>query len=185
MTDTASIQIDILKALLDEHRLMIVGRLAVEPQSPARLSENLGLSPRETIRHLSMLDHFGIILKDGHGDTYRLHTESLRTLKKQLFYGGAPAPAETKEEAILTRFVEGDRIKQLPSKLSHRMIILQWLVEEFEPGVDYPERVVNEMLEKHHPDYASLRRAFIDYGFMTRDHGVYRRVPEDRGAGEP
>jgi hypothetical protein len=41
----------------------------------------------------------------------------------------------------------------------------------------YPEREVNEIISRHHPDYASLRRALVDHGLMARDAGTYWRLP--------
>jgi hypothetical protein len=176
-------QAEILKTVLDEHRLKIIGLLTLEPRTPAGLADALGLGPREAIRHLSMLEHFGLVARDPDSDRCRLDTQALHAFKREFFTRGETVPAETREEAILNRFLDGERIKQIPAKLSHRMLLLDWLIEKFDHGVDYPERIVSEMLEQHHPDYASLRRAFIDYGYMTRTGGVYRRLPPANGEG--
>jgi hypothetical protein len=34
---------------------------------------------------------------------------------------------------------------------------------------------VNDLLARFHPDFATLRRDLVDFGFLTRDHGIYRR----------
>jgi hypothetical protein len=60
------------------------------------------------------------------------------------------------------------------------MVILEWLASEFEVGSTYPERAVNEILRRHHPDYATLRRALVDYGLMQREKGIYWRVVEGK-----
>lgn len=60
-----------------------------------------------------------------------------------------------------------------PAKL---LVVLGWLAGRFEPGRAYAEREVNELLLRHHDDYAWLRRALVDHGLMTRARGVYRRT---------
>ena len=54
--------------------------------------------------------------------------------------------------------------------------MLERLALEFEVGVRYPEREVNRMLERFHPDYAALRRYLVDDGFLSREHGEYWRI---------
>ena len=39
-----------------------------------------------------------------------------------------------------------------------------------------PEAEINERLERIFPDYASLRRYLVDYGFVEREKGVYWRT---------
>ncbi|MHB1630128.1 MAG: DUF2087 domain-containing protein [Bacilli bacterium] len=35
---------------------------------------------------------------------------------------------------------------------------------------------VNEIIGRHHPDFATLRRELIGNGLMEREHGVYWRI---------
>jgi hypothetical protein len=169
---------DVLKTLLDETRLKILGNLALEPRGPRALSSELEVSHRETVKHLSMLEHFGFIRKREPGEEYELDVTSLHGMKKRLFYGGEPTPAADEESSILNRFLDGERLKQLPSKHTHRLVIMRWLAEKFEKGKKHPEKTVNETLKGHHPDFASLRRALVDYGFMERKDGNYWRSEE-------
>jgi hypothetical protein len=37
---------------------------------------------------------------------------------------------------------------------------------------------VNEIIAQHHPDYATLRRLMVDYGFMAREKGIYWRLQQ-------
>ncbi|SDI45509.1 hypothetical protein SAMN05421868_106204 [Paenibacillus naphthalenovorans] len=48
------------------------------------------------------------------------------------------------------------------------MDIARLLQRRFQPGKRYTEPEVNRILEQVHPDYASLRRYMVDYGFMER-----------------
>jgi len=52
---------------------------------------------------------------------------------------------------------------------------LIWLVEKFQPGVAYPEKAVNELLQGHAIDHVTLRRLLIDHGLIVRTAGIYQR----------
>ena len=80
------------------------------------------------------------------------------------------------EEKILNTFVQDGCLVRMPARQSKKLVILRWLVERFEPGVSYPERQVNEILQQVDPDYAALRRYLVDAGLMQRDHGIYWRT---------
>jgi hypothetical protein len=91
--------------------------------------------------------------------------------------GEQPAPRRlTPEEKVLRAFFEAERLTSIPARQGKKLVILRWLADRFEPGREYPESEVNEILLRHHEDCAALRRYLVDFGFMTRDHGVYRRA---------
>jgi len=50
---------------------------------------------------------------------------------------------------------------------------------EFEEGKRYPEKEVNQILERYHEDYAQLRRSMIDTCLMKRENGMYWRVDSE------
>jgi ADP-ribosyl-[dinitrogen reductase] hydrolase len=47
----------------------------------------------------------------------------------------------------------------------------------FQPGVEYREAEVNNLLRGHEIDHVTLRRYLVDYGFLTRSAGIYRLSP--------
>jgi hypothetical protein len=53
---------------------------------------------------------------------------------------------------------------------------IKWLVSQFEVGEKYPEAMVNEIIQRHHPNFATLRREFIMNKLMERENGVYWRI---------
>ena len=63
----------------------------------------------------------------------------------------------------------------IPARQAKRRRVLDWLAQQFEPGLVYPERAVNATLLRFHPDFASLRRYLVDEGFMERRQGFYWR----------
>ena len=72
---------------------------------------------------------------------------------------------------MLRSFVRGGRLTAIPTQHSKRLVVLDRLAQEFEPGQHYTERQVNSILRRWHDDTAALRRHLVDDGFMARDHG--------------
>ena len=80
------------------------------------------------------------------------------------------------ERVVLGRFFEGAELREIPTNRRSRQVVLERLSLEFEPGVHYPEREVNEILGRFHPDWSSLRRHLVDEGLLDRDRNVYWRA---------
>jgi hypothetical protein len=79
-------------------------------------------------------------------------------------------------EPKLKAFVRNGRIETVPAKMSRRRELLDIVARAFEPGVRYPEPVVDDFLRKLHPDHAALRRYLVDEEFLDRAHGEYWRI---------
>ena len=81
------------------------------------------------------------------------------------------------DDEILERFVDTRRrLTDIPAPHRNLMVVLRWLVEDFQPGRKYPEAEVNEILGRRHPDFAALRRLLVDEELMQRNSGVYWRT---------
>ena len=104
--------------------------------------------------------------------------KQIHALKRQLFSRGDDDQALSTDEKTLAAFVKADHLQQLPVQPAKLIVVLNWLVQRFQLGQEYPERTVNEMLTGHAVDYATLRRLLIDYGLLTRTAGIYRRVED-------
>ena len=78
-------------------------------------------------------------------------------------------------DEILARFTRNGRLTSLPKVREKRAVLLDHISQVFEPGRQYPEKDVNELLRVFHDDFAMLRRYLVDEGFMEREAGVYRR----------
>lgn len=77
---------------------------------------------------------------------------------------------EETQKIIDAFFISTDplRLKNFSSKEKKKLVILQVIAEQFESGKRYGEKEVNRILEAIYPDYASIRRHLIEYGFMGR-----------------
>ena len=84
--------------------------------------------------------------------------------------------ASDDDEAVLRHFLVGGKLREIPARRSKRLVVLDRLALEFEVGVRYREREVNEVLRQFHEDYASLRRHLVDEGLLTRTRGEYWRT---------
>jgi hypothetical protein len=79
--------------------------------------------------------------------------------------------AERRRANVLRSFVDGDRLTAIPASHSKRLVILDVLAQDFEPGVRYSEKQVNLVLGKRFADTAALRRYLVDDGFLDREGG--------------
>lgn len=173
------------KALAHENRLKLVGLLA---QSEARVNElasALELTNATTSHHLAMLRDLGLVEQrtEGTARVYRLVPSALENMARTVLNPDArselahDASPLAWREKVLQTYVEADgTLNKIPASRKKREVILEWLVGEFEVGVAYPEREVNERIQQHHWDSATLRRELVGAGLMTRDHGIYERV---------
>ena len=80
-------------------------------------------------------------------------------------------------EVVLSAFVGADgRLASIPTKLIKRLVVLDFVAQDFEPGTHYREAEVNAILARRHDDHAALRRYLVDEGFMDRRDGTYWRT---------
>lgn len=174
----------LFKALADPARLRILGYLAERPCAGHELAAQLSLTPPTISHHMRKLTDAGLVTAttEAQSRIYTLRTDELRLLAST---ATAAVEQEDGDEArTLRAFFDGDRLKQIPAQRKKRVVILRHLLTRFNPGQEYVEREVNDILKVANEDFATLRRELIDYGFMTRDKGIYRVATEPpvRGA---
>jgi len=85
---------------------------------------------------------------------------------------------------VLRAFVRDGRLMSIPAVHSKRVVILDWLVQRFEPGRRYSEQMVNLILGQVHADTAALRRYMVDEGMLDREGGEYWRSGGTYSPGE-
>ena len=175
------------KALGNESRLKIVGILANREATVGDLADLLELREPTVSHHLAALKELGLVQMraEGNAHVYALDERGLLDLRKDVFSRAGMASLvqdvdrASWKQKILQTFVIDDRLTQIPAQHKKRLVILQWLALKFEPGVRYPERALNEVIKRYHPDAASLRRALVSWKFMAREGGIYWRIPEE------
>lgn len=175
---------DLLKVLGHPARLLILNLLRTKPRHGEELAAILRLNQATVSHHLSRLAEVGLVESERsqYYQTYSLKGRVLdRKLREMVFLPQPDVSAQVKEEAyrakVLKTFLRRGRLTRLPAQLKKRQVVLSKLVEEFDPGRDYPEREVNQILVEFHDDVASLRRELVGLRFMERKRGIYRRLP--------
>ena len=76
---------------------------------------------------------------------------------------------------VMRAFVRDGRLIQIPARRAKRLIVLELMAQDFEPGHRFTEAEVNERLQRWYADYCALRRYLIDEGFLDRADGQYWR----------
>jgi hypothetical protein len=166
-----------LRIAVDPLRLAILGRAAVGPVDAEALAAELHEDPRKVLREAGRLVETGLVGRD-----FRLDRVALRRIAQALPQA-APAdpvllegPWTAEEARQLAQFFSGSRLVSLPTGRGKRRLVLERLVQEFEPGLRYTEREVNSILQVFYPDHTTLRRYLVDEGLLTRAEGVYWRT---------
>lgn len=168
----------LLRSLADDDRLRLVGLLALRPRDPADLALLLGISESSVEHHIRILRRAGLVRAAS--GLLVLETKPLRDVMAATAVRPYPPamvpPGATAEQAkVLTAFFDGERLVKIPSQRKKMLIVIERLAALFEPDRTYGEKEVNEILGRHHPDVASLRRAMVDHGLLERRSGRYRR----------
>ncbi|ACC82302.1 metalloregulator ArsR/SmtB family transcription factor [Nostoc punctiforme] len=180
------------KALADDSRLKIVGILANQECSVEELAVLLQLKEPTVSHHLAKLKELNLVTMrpEGNSRLYQLDSEALQSISKEIFTPEKIASliedvdTEAWESKVLKNYFEGDvsdkhsvqRLKEIPASRKKRLVILKWLANQFDVGVNYPERLVNDILKRYHIDCATLRRELIACQLMQRENGIYWRT---------
>lgn len=181
------ILLQFFKALANENRLKIFGILANHERSVEELATLLDLKAPTVSHHLSKLKELGLVAMraDRNDHLYRLNKVNLHTLAKNTLASftldkvvnlAEGVEYDLWERKVLDNFLDGGNIKTIPASHKKRLVVLKWLVSYFDEGIQYPEKEVNRIIERHHPDYCTLRREFIINGLMERENDIYWRI---------
>ncbi len=169
------------KTLADETRLKLVGLLALKPTCGQDLAEQLGVSTPTVSHHIGRLKKLDLVTSVRENNTiyYSINVQKLRELTKAILANEEPVepvPTQRPDERqkTLNNFMENGRVKEMPTQRKRRLYILEELLKGFATDRDYSEAEVNEIIEEKYDDYCTVRREFVMFGYMERDHGIYR-----------
>jgi DNA-binding transcriptional ArsR family regulator len=174
------------KSLANESRLRMVGLLLKRPHHVKELAAELQLKEPTVCHHLACLAEVGLVEMSAKGNAhyYSLRDHELRRLARTIFgqrraIALTPQDPEDWTSKILSNYLEGEVLTTIPASRRKRWAILKWLALKFAPGKRYREAEVNELIQRHHWDSATLRRELIGYRMLNRSGGVYWRQPEE------
>jgi len=163
--------------LAEGARLRTVAALVLGYDTLAAITRATGLETREAMVALDRLVQAGLVEEAGDG-AYHLLEAAFATAARE-----AAPPTRTDEHddhpsevaRVLRTYVRDGRLTQIPMQRSKRLVVLDVLAQDFEPGRRYTERQVNVILGKWHADWAALRRYLVDEGMLSRADGEYWR----------
>lgn len=163
-------------ALADVHRRSVFAAVQLGAEHVDAVVTVTGLSAAQVGKAMGKLVDLGLVAGDG-GRLGVVADAFQRAARTAL---ARPAPAEhdglpDDARKVMNAFVVDGRLQSIPTSHSKRMVILDWLVQAFEPGRRYSEAMVNLTLGQRHSDTAALRRYLVDEGLLDRDAGEYWR----------
>lgn len=189
----------LLKALSDEHRLLMVAMMSEREYTVTEMAELLERTEPTVSHHVSKLHSVGLLRlrMAGNQRFYSINSERLAKFKAYAAeIDSLPTKPEvevsdnawidaldwdTADKKLLRNYTFSGRLSKLPEKEKNWLVILRWLATKFQRDMRYSEKQVNAILTEVHKDYASLRRNLVEYGFMRRERGGgdYWLTPEN------
>jgi hypothetical protein len=168
----------VLALLVAGDRLPVVAALVLGAKTVPEVAQRAALPARDVLRVLTRLESAGLASVEG--DEWALHVDLLREVvttnrwpaRETAVVGDAPPESAS----VLRAFVRGKRLLRVPAQRNKRLVVLDFVARDFEPGTRYTESEVNARLSARHPDYAALRRYLVDEGFLARESGMYWRA---------
>ena len=173
MLDAAAI----VGLLADDNRRRCWAALELGSSTQESVAEVTGLALPAVAKALGRLVSGGLVVAGSEGGLFTLSAAFQMAARAALHrppneeHDNLPAQAR---KVMNTYVVEG-RITQIPVQLSKRLVLLEWLAQDFEPGRRYSEKIVNLIIARRHPDTAAWRRYLVDNGFLDRAAGEYWR----------
>lgn len=178
----------LMRLFTDETRVRAFAAVALGAESSEEVAEAAGLSAKEAALALLKLRELGVVTSSGDGGglgvAYELFREYARVARSE---EAAPESPGSEDERTLRTFVRQGRLVRLPAQWTRKKLVLRYIADQsFEPGVEYPERTVDEKLrgwcEDADVDHVTLRRYLVDLHHLHRSGGIYRRAEQEAAA---
>ncbi|MBX3084281.1 MAG: metalloregulator ArsR/SmtB family transcription factor [Anaerolineae bacterium] len=182
--------LETLKTLADDSRLTLLQLLHEQEYAVGDLAERVKLTEPTVSHHLSRLRESGLVLMRmvGNQRYYRVNEVGLARFKKlageieTLVDEPEAAPSNdswiealelnAEDKQVLLDHTTNGRLTHLPTKQKKTLVILRWLATLFQPDTLYTEPQVNTILKSvYEPDFVSLRRDLVDFGYLRRERG--------------
>lgn len=170
----------LVRLLAEPTRRKVFAALVLGDRTPTEVAGTTGLRARDVVAALRKLADGGLVqlARDGAIPVEQVFADVAR----QTVVAVQPEDLGYTDErvaGILRTFVRDGRLLGLPAQRSRRTIVLEHIAQSFEPGVEYSEAAVNDVLKGWSADsgvdHVSLRRYLIDENLLDRHGGCYRR----------
>lgn len=172
-------------ALADDNRRRAFAAVQLGATSLDAVVAASGLSRVEATTAVGRLASIGLVVSGDDGTLTVLGAAFAQAARQALHRPRSTehAKVDPAKRAVFEAFVRDGQIVSTPASHGKRLVLLDWLAQDFEPGHRYSEQRVNAVLAKRHPDTAMWRRYLVDDGFLDRRDGVYWRSGGTVGGG--
>lgn len=180
------------KALADPTRVKMLILLAEGERNGQVLAEKLSVTPATITHHAAKLREASLINERREKNTiyfsindYFLKNNAAAAIN--LIYRGADGgigmlnedQQRLRDSVIRNFFSKEGKLKNIPSQLKKKLIILEHMVTNLDAGRSYTEKEINEFIKAYHEDFATIRREFIMHQFLFREKEIYELNPQE------
>ena len=170
---------ELVGLLADDDRRRVFAALTLGASDTDGVRRAAGLEARAAGRAIQRLVDAGLVVRGEDGGLHLLGEAFALAARAE--GQREPRRLEHDEEPpdiarVLRAFVHDGRLTSIPATHAKRTVVLDWLVQRFEPGRRYSEQMINLMLAQAHADTAALRRYLVDEGLLSRAGGEYWRT---------
>jgi hypothetical protein len=161
-------------SLAEPSRLRTYSAVVLGARTPGEIADATGLDAGVVGKAAQRLIKAGLLTASADGLTAveDVFKDAVRTGRPER----EPLDPDPSRDAVLRAFIRDGRLTGFPTFPAKTRIVLEYLVNSFEPGRDYPEAEVNAILNTWHEDHAALRRDLVDFQLLTRTDGIYTRT---------
>ena len=162
---------------LSDHQKSLL-KLFYQGKSDSEVQDELGIGSSSTIRNhrfvLKEKEHQAklfLVLMELLKENSKKTSEFLPPHKTAKMVDDRYKITEDENSKIIRKyFAEGPDgpLKTFDMKEKSKLVVLRQIVRHFSHNQIYSEKQVNEILKAINPDFATIRRYLIEYGFMDR-----------------
>ncbi len=160
--------------LAEPSRLRVYSAVVLGAGSPEQVAERTGLKLGVVAKALQRLGQSELVVAEGNG--LRADESAFKDAVRASRPEREPLSSDPERDNVLRAFIRDGRLTHFPTVPAKFKVVLEYLAGSFEPSRQYAEREVNEILQRWHDDYATLRRQLVDYGHLNRADGIYTRA---------
>jgi hypothetical protein len=160
--------------LAEPSRLRTYSAIVLGATTPEQVAGSTGLPAPVVVKALQRLTKGGLIEASRNG--FAAHEGAFKDAVRESRPERVPLDPDPARDNVLRSFIRDGRLTHFPTFPDKFRIVLEYLVQSFEPGREYPESDVNQILNRWHPDHAALRRELVDARLLKRANSIYQRV---------
>lgn len=166
--------------LAEDSRLKVLSAVALGAAGESEIVAATGLEPKTVRKALDRLIRGGIVEATAQAQL-RVVIERFKEAAQR---AAAARPQSRPEDlgatadqaGVLRNYLVDGKLTHIPANRSKRLVVLDFLAGQFDPGRTYPEEQVNYTLGRFHADYAALRRYLVEEELLERRDGFYWRT---------